>query len=454
MSGKKSDKPSRNDENRERQRRGQADKFAWLKSAGADRTLSDAAFRALSLCAIHEAGGKGYWAGKRVHLAQLCGMTVRKFDRAIAEAIAKNYIEAHIDPEDRRAHKYRIVTVDERDEMFYNELNEWRREYQWWLNAEERFIEMQYRDWLNAEKHFVQEWLDAEAKFVQEWLDAAANHLQALHDLHQRAYNIAIDRGYSFDEAWTHANQVRDAITAGSLRIETVQKLHAHMTETAVSAIWAVPEAAAQDGNNFVESGNNIAESGDYLVETGDYLAESDQIVANLNAVSSRNDQSPCAHKYFKSVKDEEVLQRSLATPRAMTARASRLAQETTTTPTIQAGQSKTGVDGCRLCNDAGQAVALDGGRVIMFIPDAESEDWDREYPLMCLHSLADNYAAIKKVMRESDLSPNFTGYGEDIDGLDEYYENNGLPTKNIIVDAEMGGAPLRLTAPLGMGES
>ncbi|WP_176213559.1 hypothetical protein, partial [Mycobacterium avium] len=100
-------------------------------------------------------------------------------------------------------------------------------------------------------------------------------------------------------------------------------------------------------------------------------------------------------------------------------------AQEIPSPQPVAGGQSRAGVDGCRLCNDAGEALALDGGRVIMLTPSVESEDWDKEYPLICRHSLGANYTEIKRTMRETGLCPNFTGYGEDIDGPDEYAEDD-----------------------------
>lgn len=379
MSERRYDKQSRSDENRERYRRGQASKFAWIKAAGADRTLSDAAYRVLSLCAFHEAGAKGHWGGRRVHLAQICGMTVRKFDRAIAEGVARNYIDVDTDSEDRRAHKYYIIPVAGRDELFYDALNEWRNDYISWLDAERYYEKKRYREWLDAEKVFLQKWVDAEKAFVQEWLDAETKNRREMRELHRQVFDMPVARGRDDDTAYALANQTLDAVRGGHLPRETVQGLCSVMANGAAwsDVMWSpgAPKVLTTDGNNRAESGN-------YCAESGNNFAGSGTVVANPNALTSGSNQSP----YAQVLEIPEVLEVNEASTRARPARCAASQEQ----PQPQPNES------CPLCDGDGIFLDADGYPVELC-----SEDCD-DLQVACQHSVDANIAYIRRLERDS----------------------------------------------------
>ncbi|ORV90664.1 hypothetical protein AWC11_12025 [Mycobacterium interjectum] len=413
MSGKKSDKQSISDENRERWRKAQADKFAWIKAAGADRTIRDSTYRVLSLCAIHEAGHKGHWIGKRRHLAKLCGVTVSTFDRATAEGVARNYIEQHTDPEDRRAHKYHIVTVDERNEMFYEALNDWRREYREWLDAERQFIGKQTRDWLKAEKQFAQEWLNAESRYYDD-----------MRALHRQAYDIAVDRGQDHESAYAFADQVRDLVMAGRLRLGTVQALYAMANETACPAVWQMATTSAQ-----------VAATSEELATISGQL---DEVVVNRTAATCENVQSP----YAEVLQVPQVLQCEPAAPRAERALRGSHDDQLSDAVWQAMDRQRARAAGCKLCYGSGAFLNPDGDPVVL--TDAEYAD---EQGVLCQHSMAGNLAEIRRIEGGGFwLSP--TGWPE-IDS--QYREFADVPP--VTVDGTLTGAALQLNDPLRLGE-
>jgi hypothetical protein len=119
-------------------------------------------------------------------------------------------------------------------------------------------------------------------------------------------------------------------------------------------------------------------------------------------------------------VKDEEVLQDSLAYAARLGAARSGGSPETTTHPaTVAAGRPTDGatVETCGLCDADGVARALDGGDEIMLSFDVLEERF-AEKPFHCLHSRQENVDALRRA-RSGGWTANTTGYTE-IDSSDD----------------------------------
>ena len=99
-----------------------------------------------------------------------------------------------------------------------------------------------------------------------------------------------------------------------------------------------------------------------------------------------------------------------------MTARATRAAQ----TETAAVGRTKDGQP-CRLCDDAGIALARDGEDQINLLRHNLELNEIEEMPLRCRHSVEENIKAVHEIVAESngDWGPNWTGYAE----IDSRYE-------------------------------
>lgn len=401
------------DENRAKYRQGQADKFAWIKAVGADRELSDAAARAAILCAVTKAGGNGHWIGKRQHLAEVCGMTVRKFDRAIAEVVAMNYLSTDPDPEDRRARQYHIISVEERIGLFYS----FEREWKWKCQRE---AERERQEQCEAEKK-VHEWLAAEDRARAQWFAA---EVRAADKFQRPIFDMLITCGWDEDRAFTTAQQFWCAHQLGRLPAEMVQKLIAAVTtqEFPPPEPWPpMPIAAAAGGNDCVESGN-------YRGENGNYRVGSDKVVANPDALTSADAPSPCALS-LSSRSRLESTSSSRTTERAGGAPSVRSQDNPQTSGSgdalaghgsAQARSAAPPADvDCDLCDDDGIARSLDGGHQICLLTLAEDDDYEEimEYPFHCRHSLQENIGAILRIVAHGKLSPNWTGYGAAIDG-------------------------------------
>jgi hypothetical protein len=345
---------------------GNKQKFAWIYAMAADTKLSDSAKLVGTMSALKLAGRKGHLKATHKALANLCGMSHRTVQRAVAELDRENYW--NIDARSGGANEYFIIHPDERVEEWDYAAADYRRAYQAWVNAESNY-KRRCDKWLDAEQEFEQR------RYAQKWLDAESDA--------KTAYTIAVfraclDRGASYEHGVDIAEHAWADHQLGRLPIEAALAT----IRDARQDVLTPPEAATPDDAPLPDLARPPTTSGETPYhQWRDPLPDLARPLANPDAPTSANDHS---HKSFKSLKTYKDSKGEHALRAALDARAPHgpLKQE----------------PGCRLCGPDGTFLDPDDYPVVLL-----NDEDDDEYQMECQHSMAGNLAEIRRIESESE---------------------------------------------------
>jgi hypothetical protein len=299
-------------------------KAAWFDDLADAPSLSTRAKWVGTRAAWKKAGHKGHFRATIKEIAKLCGVSIATAERAAAELTARHYWAAENKP---GANIYTLVAPDDRQQ--------WERRVTQWLENEARH-----------------NWLEAEFWARHKFTSAVGAAILA------RGGDPARARGCA-DHLWAQHQSGRGSLDAA------IQ----HVTDLPPDEFEALFMPREVRDRPLNPEGPTPQPCG---TDPSPLRVQS----LTRDPLSSANGQS---HKYFKSVKDEEVLH-TPATARAAGARSA------------DAQGITTAIRACGLCGDAG------------FVTDAHliGEDGDVA-DIECQHDAAANIAEVRRIELESE---------------------------------------------------
>jgi hypothetical protein len=369
-------------------RDGNKNKFAWFYEMLADTEVSNAAKVVGTGCVMKMAGRKGFFKTTYKAVAALCGMSQATARRALADLIARRYLDAEL--VGGAASTYHLILPAQRLAQ--------------WLDREK-----EYNDGIASAEHAMRSWLFAENKWRNE-------HTESL--FRKAVFDASIARGADEDDAHRIAEQVVAEYRAKGFELDVEQGLGTVARSTDDAFAPAAPPAE--------------------IVPSGD--PESDQKRADPRSPMSRpllTDEQTPAHGRTDPC---SPMSRPLLTPDTPTSandqthksfkdseRPVKVFQDLESEPALRGALTRplrpvrSGVGDCDLCDTDGRFLHADGelidGVVVRgLVTLGEYFDNDErciEHPLDCQHSIAGNLAEIRRREKAEDLSLFRTGWPE-----------------------------------------